>query len=382
LKTRGLIIILIVLIIILCSLVYLYLLFSRPPKISKANIKGISHIRSIYGFGSSPNEMLLHPHGVALDKDNNIYVTDQLHFRVVVFDKNGNYLRQFGKKGKEKGHFDAPMGIDVGEDGKIYVCDRIKMTLMIFNNEGRIIKEIRAPYPLNVEVEGDKIFLTTAGSIGVFDRKKEQLIQFWGQKGREVGEFDFPQGLDVDREGNVYVSDSNNTRIIKLDKKGEVVWIAGRPPRGTLDPDRPIGLPFGLVLDEKNHLFVVDSFHYEIKAYDTEGKYLTRLGSGESGQLEGEFYQATDIDYMGNDTYVIADKYNNRLQILRLKIGEVLPSESEKSFASRLYSLLKPWCPYIILIFILAVVGIFSVFYRRRKKDKEEITDTRMDFDD
>ncbi len=79
------------------------------------------------------------PTFVALDKDNNVYVTDTMNFRVEIFDADGNYISQLGKHCDGPGCFAHPKGIAVDTDGHIWVADPMLDLLQAFNREGELL---------------------------------------------------------------------------------------------------------------------------------------------------------------------------------------------------------------------------------------------------
>jgi DNA-binding beta-propeller fold protein YncE len=79
------------------------------------------------------------PSFVALDKDNNVYVTDTMNYRVEIFDADGNFISQFGKHCDGPGCFSHPKGIAVDTDGHIWVADPMLDLLQAFNKDGELL---------------------------------------------------------------------------------------------------------------------------------------------------------------------------------------------------------------------------------------------------
>lgn len=376
LKTRYLLVILFILLLLLIGLGYLYLVITRPPDRDIVRPAGLAPIRAIYGFGSRPDQFLNKPHGVAVDSRGNIYTTDAGNKRVVVFDRNGNYKFSFGRAGEgdqaKEGDFCAPLGIDVDKKtGRVYVADRGRSKVLIFDAKGRFIKEFSVMLPIRPLIADDRLFVTTFGPILIFDLEGKQLNK-WGARGRQKGEFDFANGIAMGKDGDVYVSDTNNTRIVGLNKRGEVIWVEGRPPIGVLDLERKIGLPAGLALDDDENIYVVDAFHFSIKVYDKKGKQRVELGAGHSGDGEGEFYFPADIEYMGRSMFVIADKYNNRLQILRISLAQAEAAAGKRGLPAYLWEALKPWCPWLLLLLLILVSIVVGRYEARRRRSTKE----------
>ena len=95
-----------------------------------------------------------------------------------------------------------------------------------------------------------------------------------------------PTGVAVDDEGNIYIADRNNNRIRVVDKLGMIRTVAGTGQQdyngeAELARDTNLYLPFGLALDEKGRLLVIDRSHYRIRRIDPlKGKVETLAGNG------------------------------------------------------------------------------------------------------
>lgn len=96
------------------------------------------------------------------------------------------------------------------------------------------------------------------------------------------------QGLAVDGAGNVYVADTDNRRIRKIDSSGTITTIAGTGawgPDGDGGPAKRAGLTavYGLAADAGGNLYVADTWADSIRMIDTNGNIVTVAGTGEEG---------------------------------------------------------------------------------------------------
>lgn len=87
---------------------------------------------------TTPGDFSL-PTFVALDKDNNVYVTDTMNYRVEIFDADGKFISQIGKHCDGPGCFAHPKGIAVDSDGHIWVADPMLDLLQAFTTDGRLL---------------------------------------------------------------------------------------------------------------------------------------------------------------------------------------------------------------------------------------------------
>lgn len=111
--------------------------------------------------------------------NNRLYVNDTMNFRIQIFDLKGRYITRFGKHGDVSGHFSQPKGVGVDQQGHIYVADSIFHRVQIFDIKGRF------------------------------------LLDF-GKQGQKPGEFWMPAGVFI-RKNRIYVTDSYNRRIQVFD---------------------------------------------------------------------------------------------------------------------------------------------------------------------
>jgi DNA-binding beta-propeller fold protein YncE len=116
------------------------------------------------------------PTYIAVDKMDNVYVTDTMNFTIRVFDTAGKYVRSQGQIGDAPGSFARPKGVALDSERNLYVIDSIFGNFQIFDQKG-------------------------------------QLLLYVGQEGTLPGEFMLPSGIFIDQNDRIYVSDTFNHRI-------------------------------------------------------------------------------------------------------------------------------------------------------------------------
>jgi sugar lactone lactonase YvrE len=129
-----------------------------------------------FGRNGSGKGEFNYPTNIFAGKDNLLYITDSMNFRVQIFDMDGNFISSFGKHGDGSGDFSKPKGIAIDSEGNIYVADAHFDTVQIFDKEGR-------------------------------------LLLAFGNTGRGKGQMVLPAGLFIDENDKIYVADSYNNRI-------------------------------------------------------------------------------------------------------------------------------------------------------------------------
>lgn len=345
-------------------LLYLYLNLSEPPMpASGVDAKGVRSVFSIYGWG---NERLNSPSGVAADKAGNIYLADTANHRVAVFDRRGNFRFSFGRKAKNPaeqlkvGPMVFPTGLAVADNGDIYVACMSRNQILIFNRNGEFRREIMTDRPITVAIAGNRLYVTSPGAVMVYSLRGD-LVNHFGSQGRSVREFEYPNGLALDKKGNIFVSDTQNSRIQIFNPGGELIGVKGRPPRNLNDPQRVFGLNMGMTMDERERVYVVDAFRHSIHAFDHEGNELGEFG--EKGELDGRFNYPSGIAYLGSGLFAVADKWNDRVQVVRLALPTPPGQIADQA---------QSWLPYILLALLILFL-IFLSWRRRRSLRSEEI---------
>src|SRR5688572_21789993 len=161
-------------------------------------------------------EMFVMPHGLTIDHENNLWLTDVGLHQVFKFDRAGNLLMVLGEHGvagEDVNHFNMPTDVAVAPDGSFYVSDGYR--------NSRVIK---------FSSEGD--YLTS-----------------WGSYGPETGQFDVPHSIALDSQGRVYVADRGNARVQIFDETGQFI---------TEWKDKSLGRPWAVRISAAGNVFIVD----------------------------------------------------------------------------------------------------------------------------
>ena len=188
--------------------------------------------------GNNSSRTLLNaPADVAVDPNpdpvtgepGSVYIADGYgNHRIVVFDRDGNYLRQWGSAGSGDGQFvegggGHPHCVVLGNDGLVYACDRGQNRIQVFDREGslqRIIRIDPAAYgeatlrATDIELSRDPeqryMFVVDLGSnrIWILERESGDIVGSIGGSGHMAGEFTFPHTVVTDSDGNLYAAET------------------------------------------------------------------------------------------------------------------------------------------------------------------------------
>ena len=170
-----------------------------------------------------------------------VYIADGYgNHRIVVFDGDGNYLRQWGSAGSGEGQFverggGHPHCVVLGNDGLVYACDRGQNRVQVFDREGNLRRVITIDPPdhlmatlraTDIELSRDEqqtfMFVVDLGSnrIWILERESGDLVGSIGGSGHMAGEFTFPHTIVTDSQGNIYAAETiggrRNQKFVKV----------------------------------------------------------------------------------------------------------------------------------------------------------------------
>jgi DNA-binding beta-propeller fold protein YncE len=278
-----------------------------------------------YGSGDGHS---IWPFGVAVDKNSNVYVTDEWKSTVSVFDPMGKFIRKWGSPGSGPGELKGPAGIVCEANGNVIVVDSGNDRLQVFTPEGKVLAEC-------------------------------------GKSGSGDGEFNRPWGITLDSDGNIFVADWKNHRVQKWSSSGKYIMSIGKygeipaapnayavtylgpfvsnvstaeyPKSGILNH------PTDVAVDPDGDIYVADWGNHRVCIFDSEGTPLTHLvGDAQVMSKWGQqsidanpdmmkayrrarnleplwrFCFPTAVDFNPKtDQLIVADSQRHRLQIYR-----------------------------------------------------------------
>jgi DNA-binding beta-propeller fold protein YncE len=205
-----------------------------------------------------------------------VYVSDRATASIYVYSENGTYLRTFAPKGDLGGKWN-PLGLAFAPDGTLYATDVRPLPVkshrvLAFAPDGALTRSIGTP-----------------------------------------GQLNFPNGIVVDSQGNIEVSDSNNGRLVVFSQFGKML--------ATISPgigEGDLGLPRGVAVDDAGRLYVVDTADHMVRVYviDKSKAMPTYIGSfGGEGQLDATFEYPNGVATDKRAHIYVTDRENNRVQV-------------------------------------------------------------------
>jgi DNA-binding beta-propeller fold protein YncE len=269
------------------------------------------------------------PFAVASDGNGRVYVGDLRRGGVVVFDFNRKTTELLGEESLERPTY--PTGVAVGEDGTLFVGDGRSLGLFIYQRDGRLKRQVnlgdkvKSFGSMTVDTVNKRLLIPDVKEhkIAIFNLNGE-FVSSLGKGGTGEGEFLYPTAVAVDKEGSIYVCDSQNARVQKFSSDGKFLRIIGK--RG----DRPgdLAVPKGVALDSEGHIYVTDGKLNYFIIYGQGGEYLLSVGAPYSYDgrrlMPAGFNIPQGIAIDKNDTIYIADQMNGRMQVFQYLNEEYL----------------------------------------------------------
>jgi DNA-binding beta-propeller fold protein YncE len=213
------------------------------------------------------------PQCVAVDAEDNFYVTDSSLGRVFVFDANGKFKRNIGSLKGGEGYFKRPTGIAVDSAAKrIYVTDTLRHKVLVLDMQGNVVQTIGQPgtqpgefnFPTEVLLHGKDIAVVDAMNFRVQVFYRSGAFQYSvGNIGDSLGSFFRPKGIGFDSEGHLYVVDAAWSRVQVFDRQGDLLYYFGS--NGT-EPGT-FNLPSGLFINRNDTVYVVDSYNNRVQVF-------------------------------------------------------------------------------------------------------------------
>ncbi|MBU2601885.1 MAG: 6-bladed beta-propeller [Actinobacteria bacterium] len=314
-----LIVLLIFMLVVLAVLAGLFVVLrsaaEAPPAVQSP---GLKTIRSIYGWGKNPDELLQEPFSIVW-RNGSLFVGDKAVSQVIQLTPEGGLVAKYGTKGRGPEEVWSVSGLEVDEQGNVYIADGGHEKVVVYGPDGSFVRQAAIEgSPLALLLSGNLMYATTNSSVKVLQMPEMNELRSWGSRGKGTEQFDYPNGLALDVQTSVlYVADGNNHRAKALDQQGNVLWIYGTPPESMNDSKVLFGLA-GTAAFADGYLFVTDPLDSVVHILDAEGTKVAQVG--DVGQADGLFYYPAGITHMGGKRFAIAEWGNSRIQIVEIDV--------------------------------------------------------------
>ena len=264
------------------------------------------------------------PRAMAIDDRDQVYIVDKTA-RIQVFDREGNFLRQWQTPEYSNG---KPTGLSFNREGLLMVADTHYFRVLFYRPDGTLVKERTlggefghqpGMFGLVTDVVEDSQGNLYVSEYGEFDRIQKfdsdgNFLMQWGGHGSEPGQFLRPQNLAVDENDHIWVVDACNDRVQVFDATGEEarlirIWGERGKESGQLR------YPYDLVLDGEGHIYICEFGNHRVQKLTLEGESLGSWGT--QGRGAGQLFNPWAIVRDSNERIHVLDTYNHRLHRIR-----------------------------------------------------------------
>ncbi len=264
-----------------------------------------------FADGRGKEASFYYPEGVAVDLEGTVYVADTKNHSIRKITQNGEvstiagssehaYVDGIGKEAR----FYSPSSIVIDSNGFVFVSDTMNHIIRKVSPDGKVT--------------------TFAGS------GKKGFVDGQGKSAK----FYRPNGLALDQNGNFYVVDTGNHAIRKIDSQGLVSTIAGGT-MGYVDgiiTSAKFSSPQGLAIDKQGNLYVADTENHVLRKISIDGTVSTIAGCGNNYRISENAVSPRDV-YIYKPKSVVIDNEGNIYFSFNNSIGKLSIAEEFTVFA-------------------------------------------------
>ena len=260
--------------------------------------------------------------GVGVDSQDRVYAFNRGKHPMIVFDRNGEFLRSWGE-----GLFKRAHGITMGPDDTIYCTDDDDHTVRKCTLDGKVLLTLGtsgkpAPFhsgrPFNrcthvaISPITNEIYVSDGyGNARVHKYAPNgKHLTSWGEPGTGPGQFNIVHNICTDRDGYVYVADRENHRVQVFDAAGkyETQWVNMAKPCGLFIDNKPDQLCYvgelGAAISANEG---APGLGPRVSIYNLQGEVLARLGDTGPGEAPGQFIAPHGIAVDSRDDIYVGE---------------------------------------------------------------------------
>ena len=277
---------------------------------------------------------MIGPYGIAIDSKGLVYVADQRVGAIFIFNTE-THDTQMIRNGYEA-HFGWINALAIDDDDRLFVSDGKMHRVLILNSkhevENQIAEGLQDPVGLAIDTTNRFLYVvdTQQDQVIVYDADSLKLLRRIGTGGKKhfltsPGDFGAPQGVALDGEGNVYVTDTMNNRVEIFDADGNFISAFGK------NGDGPgyFARPKGIAIDGDGHIWVADQIQDRLQVFNRDGQLLTYIGTGH-GEMPGQFKTLAGVAIDKHNRVFTTEQEPGRLQVFRYVTDAEAAADKQK----------------------------------------------------
>jgi len=292
----------------------------KPKQSWMDRLAGAKQVDSVDKLKTFPWQ-LLRPYGIAIDSKGLVYVADQKVGAIFIFNTETRDATLI--KNGVGAHFGLINGVAIDDGDRLFVSDGKMHRVLVFNPkhqvEGQIAEGLVDPVGLAVDNENRFLYVVDEQQdlVFVYDADSLRLLRHIGTPGEKhtstaPGEFGGASNVAVDKDGNVYVTDTMNNRVEIFDADGKFISEFGKHGDGP----GYFARPKGIAVDCDGHIWVADQYQDRVQVYNREGQLLTYIGDVHASGL-GQFRALVGIAIDKQNRVFTTEQYPGRMQMFR-----------------------------------------------------------------
>jgi DNA-binding beta-propeller fold protein YncE len=181
-------------------------------------------VQMVIGRGAGTDETkdaFNRPTGIVFAPNGDFFISDgYVNSRVIKFNRDGEYVTHWGRKGTGDGEFNLVHDVAVDGAGRVYVADRTNERVQIFDQNGKFLGKwtgVGAPWGLHYASKENALYMADGKNNRITKLNLDgQILGVLGSYGRIQGKLDFAHHIAVDSEGSIYVVEIKNWRVQKF----------------------------------------------------------------------------------------------------------------------------------------------------------------------
>jgi DNA-binding beta-propeller fold protein YncE len=274
------------------------------------------------------------PYGLAVDSKGMLYVADTKVGAVFVFNPE-NKDTDMLKHGVDA-KFGQIFGLVIDDADRLFVSDGAYNHVLVFNAKHKLESQfgegiMNDPAGLAIDTNNRFLYVANTGAdqVLVYDADTFKLLRKIGTTGKDhtlttPGDFSKPTNVAVDKDGNLFVSDTLNDRVEEFDADGVFVRTWGKNG----DAPGDFARPKGIAVDADGHVWVADASLNRLQVFTQDGHLLLALG--QFGYLPGQFQALACVTIDKYNRVFTSEQYLGRVQMFRYSTDTEARAELER----------------------------------------------------
>jgi len=260
------------------------------------------------------------PYGITTDNKGRIYTADTELKSVFIIDAKAHAVER--RSGSSRAPFAMPVGVAVDAEDRLFVSDAQLHSIICFGPAGDTIAmfgtaSLGRPGGIAIDRSRNRLYAADAkeGRIAAFDTNSFKLVAYFGKPSQKAqhdnGTFQGPTNVAVDRQGNIYVTDTLNYRVQVLDPNGKFLRAFGTQG----DSPGEFIRPKGIAVDSEGHVYVADAEFNNFQIFTPSGQPLLAIGS--LGSQAGQFALLAGLFIDAQDRIYTTEMFHGRIQVFQ-----------------------------------------------------------------